>query len=251
MDKQLIEPLELPAVYEPVRLDGNVVVFDAAVEMARQDSGEGTLVWATHQPDGVGRPGKNWYSPDEGLYAAVILEPEFAPEMAGQIGLIGLLSMGQAIAEDVAPMTDLAYRWPNDIILSGSKVGGIQLARDTQQGWLVLGVSVNVRNEPAQVIDGGCVCVEGGNPDLQPAALLRGFAREFLYWLNLWDESGLAPIRTLISARLGKEGGSVLLELPGEPAVAGVFSGLAEDGSLKVEIDGASRLISLNNFFGL
>ena len=139
---------ELPAAYEPVELDGNRNVLEMAQQMATQGNGEGTLVWASRQPRGTFRPNKEWFSPNDGLYLGLILEPEFAPEVAGEIALVGLLSLGMALAESVAPLTDLRYRWPNDVLLSGSKVGGVALRRDLDAGWMVLAVSVNVATEP-------------------------------------------------------------------------------------------------------
>lgn len=251
MSHEIPQPLELPAAYEPVALDDSSNALEATVQLARQGGTEGTLVWTTHQQPGDFRPGKTWYSPDQGLYLGLILEPEFAPEVAGQIALIGLLSMGMAIAEEVAPMTDLRYRWPNDLLLSGSKVAGVSLRRNLEEGWLVLAVSVNVGQEPAEVIDGGCVQIEGGTPELTPAALLQGFAREFLHWINRWDEEGLSPILGAMRGRWGSPGESVLIELDGDKTVAGALHEVDEEGRLVLET-GSGRLgISLNDFFSL
>lgn len=251
MSREFATPLELPAAYEPVLLDDRSNVLARTIEMARQGYGEGTLVWATAQENGPARPGKTWYSPDQGLYLGVVLEPEFEPGKAGEIGLVGLVAMGVAIAEEVAPMTDLAYRWPNDILLSGSKVGGVQLRHDPKEGWLVLGVSINVAKEPGEVIDGGCVCTEGGTPELLPEELLKDFARSFLHWLNRWDEEGLEPVLLQLKGRQGAAGDPVLVALDHGETVAGVFQEVTPDGSLSVEVNGQERLITLNEFFSL
>lgn len=251
MDK-ISSPLpELPAVYEPVALDGSTIVLETALDMARQGRGEGTLVWATQQPKAAMRPGKTWYSPAQGLYLSLILEPEFAPEATGQMALIGLLSMGVAIAEAVVPMTDLRYRWPNDLLLSGSKVCGVGLRQDLTEGWLVLGVSVNVGEEPAEVIDGGCVQIEGGNAELAPSELLQGFARQFLHWINRWDEEGLEPILSAMRGRWGSPGESVLVELEGNRILAGAFQDVGAEGQLVLETDTEVQTVSLNDFFAL
>jgi len=251
MDK-ISSPLPgLPTAYKPVALDGSTIVLDTAVDMARQGRGEGTLVWATQQPVAIMRPGKTWYSPAQGLYLGLILEPEFAPEATGQIALIGLLSMGVAIAEAVVPMTDLRYRWPNDLLLSGSKVCGVGLRQELADGWLVLGVSVNVGEEPAEVIDGGCVQIEGGNAELAPAELLQGFARQFLHWINRWDEEGLESILTAMRGRWGSPGESVLIELEGDRTMAGAFHDVGPEGELVLETSTGSQSVSLDEFFGL
>lgn len=251
MDPTTITRIELPAAYEAVALDGSGNVLEETVRMARDGSGEGTLVWATHQPAGCLRPGKPWFSPEQGLYLGLILEPEFEPARAGEIALLGLLSMGLATAEAVVPMTDLRYRWPNDLLLSGAKVGGVTLRRDLEEGWLVLGLAVNVGQEPVEVIDGGCVAIEGGNPELEPGTLLQSFAREFLHWINRWDSEGLAPILTALRGRWGQPGESVLIEFDDGSTTAGAFKAIGDQGELVLETAEGEKAVSLHQFFGL
>jgi BirA family biotin operon repressor/biotin-[acetyl-CoA-carboxylase] ligase len=243
--------LELPAAYEPVELDGTDNVLETAQRMAANGSGEGTLVWARRQSAGEFRPGKNWFSPDDGLYLGLVLQPEFAPQAAGEIALIGLLSLGMALAESVAPLTDLRYRWPNDVLLSGSKVGGVALRRDLPAGWMVLAISVNVGKEPAEVIDAGCAQVEGGNPELEQVHLLRSFAREFLHWINRWDEEGLEAILTALRGRWGQPGESVLIELDDGTAIAGSFKEVGEKGQLVLDTADGEKRVTLHQFFDL
>jgi BirA family biotin operon repressor/biotin-[acetyl-CoA-carboxylase] ligase len=242
---------ELPAAYEPVELDGTANVLEKAQQMAAEDSGEGTLVWAVRQSPGSFRPGKEWFSPDEGLYLGLILEPEFAPEAAGEIALVGLLSLGMALAEYVAPLTDLRYRWPNDVLLSGSKVGGVALRRNLEAGWMVLAVSANVGTEPVEVIDAGCAQVEGGNPALQPVELLQSFAREFLHWINRWDEEGLESILTALRGRWGQPGESVVIELDDGTTIAGALKEIGDQGQLVLDTEAGEKSVSLNQFFTL
>lgn len=243
--------LHLPLAYEAVALVSGASVRQSAVQMAAEGAGEGTLVWATEQPDDEIRPGRIWYAPDQGLYLALVLEPEFEPDKAGEIALVGLVSLGLAMAEKVMPMTELRYRWPNDILLSGSKVAGLGLVRDLDAGWLVLHLNVNVGKEPEQVFDAGCVQIEGGNPEVTPEDLLEEFARQFLEWINLWDEQGPGPLVDHIRRRHDGEGTPVMLRLHNDEAVAGTLVGVNDAGGLEIELDEKRRTVRLNEFFGL
>ncbi len=246
-----MESPQLPAAYEVTQLDGKTAVIDHAVALAKQGSPEGTLVWATAQPQGSHRLEKPWFSPDNGLYMALILEPEFEASRYGEIGLIGLLSLGWAVSDHVAPMTDLRYRWPNDLLLSGSKVGGITLREAENGSWLVLGVSLNVASEPSEVIDGGCVAIEGGCADIQPTDILESFAREFLHWINRWDQEGLESVLTALRGRWGQPGESVLVELKDGTTIAGGFKEIGDGGGLVLETAEGEQTISLHQFFNL
>lgn len=241
----------LPLAYEPVALDDGANVRLHSLRLAGHGAPEGTLVWATRQADADVRPGNRWYSPEGGLYIGLVLEPEFPTEMAGQIGLVGLISMGLAVAEHVAPMTDLAYRWPNDILLSGSKVAGLWLDMDNEAERLILNLAVNVTQAPEQVIDAGCVHTDGGTTDTTPEMVLESFARHFLEWINTWAEEGMAPVLNQLCPRHARPGSSVLLRLHDGQNLAGSIIELDEQGRLVLENDGRMRSVKLNAFFGL
>ncbi|TVS10192.1 MAG: biotin--[acetyl-CoA-carboxylase] ligase [Wenzhouxiangella sp.] len=243
---------ELPLAFKAVAIDNGDCVRSSAVQRARDGAEEGTMVWSSRQSMGLARPGKAWHSPDTGLYLGLILEPEFASADTGQIALVGLVSMGLAIAEQVVPMTDLAYRWPNDILLSGVKVAGLWLDADENNDWLVLSVSVNVGQAPEGIIDAGCVQVEGGNPEITPGSLLEDFARQFLHWINRWAEEGMEPVLAQLRNRHPQAGTGMMVRLDTDETIAGPLIGLDENGALQVETSTKPiRTITLNEFFSL
>lgn len=242
---------QLPLAYEPIRLDDGANVKAYSIQLGLDGAEEGTLVWATRQAEAEARPGNTWYSPDDGLYLGLVLEPDFPTEQAGQLALVGLVSMGLSMAEHVVPMTDLAYRWPNDILLSGSKVAGLWLSANEAGDRLVLNLAVNVAKAPQQVIDAGCVQTDGATPETTPEILLETFARQFLDWINRWAEEGMAPILRQVRSRHAKPGTPVLLRLDRGEHLAGSVVEIAEQGQLVLETDGQTRSVALNEFFGL
>jgi len=246
------EAPELPAVYEPAVLDHADNIIEQAVSRARAGAPEGTLLWTRSQASGVGRRGQTWHSPDGGLYGALILKPDFPVDRAGEIVLVGLVSLGTAIADLVVPMTDLRYRWPADLLLGGSRVAGLWLRRDPASDWLILGFSVNVEQRPEQVFDAGSVCEEGGDTTISSEIVLSGFARHFLSWLNRWAEEGPKPVLRHFRSRSDTENGApVALVLPDGEKLAGPSGGIDDQGALVLDSEGQARRISINRFFGL
>src|SRR6056297_57107 len=241
----------LPSVYEPVYLESTENLAQAALDLAKAGAPEGTLVWTTNQATGIGRLENEWESPAEGLYAAVVLRPEFDWKDSGQISLVGLVSLGTAIATLVEPMTELRYRWPNDLLVGGTKIAGLWLREDRSAGWLTLVLACNVGERPSAVFDGGCLREEGGNPDIGPAELLEQFSRQFLSWLNVWAEDGLAPILREFSSRSDSAGTPVALVIEKDEKLAGSLDGLDSSGRLQLDLDGKRRTISIRRFFGL
>ncbi|MBV9094187.1 MAG: biotin--[acetyl-CoA-carboxylase] ligase, partial [Streptosporangiaceae bacterium] len=112
--------------------------------LARAAAGapEGVVRAAEQQTAGRGRRGRAWVSPPgTGLTFSVLLRPADVPP--ARRGWLPLLA-GVAVAEAVRTVTavDARLKWPNDLLQSGSKLGGIlcEAAGDA----VVIGIGINV-----------------------------------------------------------------------------------------------------------
>lgn len=241
----------LPPVFEPVHLQQVDDVAAEAVRRARAGAPEGTLVWSEEQRAGAARLGRSWESPPGGLYASVVFRPEFDWSETGALALIGTVALGSAIAGLVAPMTELRYRWPSGVLVGGTRIAGLWLQEDCDEGWLVLSLACNVREAPGSVFDGGCLSQEGGEPDLSPALLLEHFARQLLGWLNRWSEDGLAPVTTHFAGRSDPAGTPVALTVSRDETLAGRIVGFDDQGGLVVDCNEKRRTATIRRFYGL
>lgn len=242
----------LPRLYELIAL-GQV---DSAVQQAsrRADAGaeEGMLVYARSQTDAQGRCGQEWLSPAGGLYAALVLRPDEPAAIAAQLGVVGAVALGSAVAEHVLPLTELHFRWPNDLLLRQGKVGSIQLRwRGSGSGaldWLVLGVNVNVTAPPSMLgFDAASVQVDGGCA-VTAAQLLVSFARQFLVWVDRWVNEGFDPVRKAWLQRAVGVGEAFEIAAAGKRH-SGRLLGIADDGGLLLGRGGAVDRISLSEAF--
>ncbi len=121
-----------------------------ALEAAQ--AGAVTGVWvADEQTAGRGRGGHGWHSaPDDGLYVSVLVRPRLPLDRSLWLAL----AIGLAARSAVAGVTGLTpdIRWPNDLLLSGKKCGGIlvETAVTSQAGpalrYAVIGVGINVNH---------------------------------------------------------------------------------------------------------
>jgi BirA family biotin operon repressor/biotin-[acetyl-CoA-carboxylase] ligase len=109
-----------------------------ARELAARGAPHGTLVTAAEQTAGRGRQGRTWAAPPGlALLMSMLLRdwPRLLP-----------LSAAVAVA-DVAGGA-AAIKWPNDVQLGGRKVAGILVEGRPQEGWMVLGIGLNVALRP-------------------------------------------------------------------------------------------------------
>ncbi|UEX78114.1 biotin--[acetyl-CoA-carboxylase] ligase [Spiribacter halobius] len=236
----------LPPLYDPVFLERADSAVDEAARRAAAGADEGLLVWVGEQAAGRGQR-EAWRSPPGGLYAAVLLRPEFPAERLPELGLVSLLALGTAVAELLPPMTGLDYRWPNDLLINGHKVGGVAVHRP-QADAAILATQLNV----APPVEGWeyASLVADGAAETTPGEALERYARYLLDWLQRWDEEGLAPVCQSLRARglLSREE-PITVHVAAGP-VTGIPRGLEADGSLRLASDGTEKTVALADFFG-
>jgi BirA family biotin operon repressor/biotin-[acetyl-CoA-carboxylase] ligase len=128
---------------------------ERARDLALAGAPAGTLVTAAEQTAGRGRQGRRWSAPAGGalLMSLVLRSPP------------ALLPLAAALAVCDVTGQDTAIKWPNDVVVStGSglglaKLAGILAEGRPQEGWLVLGIGLNVAVDleqlPAPLRPGG------------------------------------------------------------------------------------------------
>jgi len=105
-----------------------------ARELATAGAPHGTLVTADEQTAGRGRQGRVWSAPPgRALLMSLVLRewPRLLP-----------LAAALAVAEVAGEATTI--KWPNDVLLDERKVAGILVEGRSQEGWMVLGIGLNV-----------------------------------------------------------------------------------------------------------
>ena len=122
---------------------------DEAHALAAQGAPHGTAVAARIQSEGRGTRGRRWESGVGGLWLSVVCRPRGDVALAATGLRIGL-ALADLIDRFLPSMTRISLKWPNDLLLSDRKLGGILVQARWQGetlGWMVAGVGINVRNE--------------------------------------------------------------------------------------------------------
>jgi BirA family transcriptional regulator, biotin operon repressor / biotin---[acetyl-CoA-carboxylase] ligase len=195
-----------------------------AQRLAVSGAPHGALVTAEAQTAGHGRQGRAWVTPaGRALACSLVLRdpPRLLPMLAAL-----------AVA-DVADRFDAAGRaaaikWPNDVLLDSRKVAGILAEGRPQEGWVVLGIGVNV-----------AVAEDGFPPELRTLAtsLGRGPAELepvlafLLHRIERWLAAAPDQAMDAYRARDALAGREIRW---GAPEQRGTALGVADDGRLRV-----------------
>ena len=248
--EQMLTP---PPLYELVMVDKTDSARAHAERLAAQGADEGTLVWAKSQTEGLGRNNRFWMSGYQNLHLGLVLKPEQPLDIACQVSLVATICTAMAISEQAEPMAELRYRWPNDVLLNRGKVAGITLSGSLGSSnipeWMVLGVNVNVFDNPNSLgFDSASMRGEGFETH-DRVQLAETFCRQFLSWVNRWADDGFEAIRKawLIRAR-----GDPLLQTIrlADTEITGTFDDVDEQGTLTLQTNKRNkRSITLAAFF--
>ena len=151
------------------------------------------------------------------------------------------LAAGLALLEAVdvsAPGRALMLKWPNDLLLSGSKLAGILLERSADR--VAIGFGVNLADAPQL---GGRKAASLGGAML-PQAFAPLLAGSFARLLDVWRHSEPALLAQAWLARAHPPGTALKVHSGAEETVSGLFDGIEPDGALRLRReDGSIELV--------
>ena len=170
-----------------------------AYEMAEEGAQEGTVVIANEQTKGKGRLGRVWDSPaDTGVYLSCILRPDIAPNEVPEITLVTAVSVVKAIRKFSG--VQALIKWPNDILISDKKSGGIltELKAETDKiNFVILGIGINI-NTVTSELPGGATSVKKetkSSADLSRVEFIKILLTELENEYAKFRENGFSSIR--------------------------------------------------------
>jgi BirA family biotin operon repressor/biotin-[acetyl-CoA-carboxylase] ligase len=219
---------------------------------------EGTIVVAETQSGGRGRVGRQWSSPEGGIYFSIVLRPDMKPSEALRLPLVAGVAVVQAIKRNTKLASSL--KWPNDIMIQNRKVGGILTEMSAEMDrldWVVVGIGLNVNTShesfPEEVEGVATSLKEAGGKIIPRVKLLQDILFEFESLYYELAKSRFEPIRVKWKALSNTIGANVVVSMPTEKVTGKAIDidsdgGLIlkkEDGSLEKIIAGVVSLRKL------
>ena len=211
-----------------------------AMALGEEGAPEGTVIVADRQTAGKGRLGRRWISPGGvNLYVSVLLRPAVLPAEAPLLTFLSAVAVCRAVAEISGLQPTV--KWPNDILLNGSKIAGLlnEMSSETDRvNYVVLGIGVNLNMTADQIptqlrYPATSLAVETGEPVSRLA-----FARELLRQLDVlyqgYRKDGARPVLSAWEAYCALTGKSIEVDCQ-DRVIKGIMAGLDDDGALLVK----------------
>jgi BirA family biotin operon repressor/biotin-[acetyl-CoA-carboxylase] ligase len=224
-----------------------------AMRLAAEGVPSGTWVIADRQTAGRGRSGRAWESPAGNLHASLVLRDVFPLEKAAQLALVSGVAVHAAVSAAAGAALDgqLALKWPNDILLGRSKLGGIlvesSVMRRDQGALAVIGVGLNLAHHP-ELEDRPATDLSAHGASIAPLNFLPLLDGSMQEWISNWASGeGFAAVRNAWLARSLPLGAGLMVH-SGQGIVRGVFAGLDSDGALLLTLpSGALQTVTFGD----
>ena len=219
----------------------------------RAEAGEAGPLWilARRQTAGRGRRGRGWESKPGNLMATLLLRPNVSPAKAAELSFVAGLAVAEAF--ETLGATNVALKWPNDVLIGEGKSAGILLessgAHEGRIDWLALGFGLNLAASPegTPYPTTSLAAATGAAPPA-PEAALSVLAEAFARRYDTWEREGFAPVRAAWLARARGRGERLVARLA-NAEIEGVFVDLNETGALILETAAGRRTISAGEVF--
>jgi BirA family biotin operon repressor/biotin-[acetyl-CoA-carboxylase] ligase len=212
-----------------------------ALELSHAGEPEGAVVLAEEQTAGRGRAGRTWHSERAtGIYITIVLRPKLAPVQAPLLTMMAGLSARAAIQAQTGLDVDL--KWPNDLLISGKKLGGIlteMYAEPSQIRFVIVGIGLNINQEqfPGDLgVVATSLRAETGRPQSRLELLVR-LLREFETDYNRFLAEGPASVIDRFTEVSSYARGKRVRITNGKDSFTGVTVGLGPEGLLQVKRD--------------
>ena len=196
---------------------------------------KGDLCLAEYQTAGRGRRGRQWLSPFAGQ-----LIFSFYWTIDPKKALDGLsLVIGLAIAEAL----NAKVKWPNDILLSGRKLGGILVEIINKNGLLnlVVGIGINVKLPQSTEISQPYAQLTEQDPDIDREKILIKVIQRIYSRLAQFEEKGINEEFMQQWINHNEFFGDEVNVFTEQGAISGIEQGIDKRGYLKVITDEGER----------
>jgi len=216
------------------------------------------VIIADEQTAGRGRNGRKWTSQRGNIYLSIVVAPNAKEAYFPQISFVAALALRQTVASLLKKGTRCTYKWPNDLLVEGNKIGGILLecTKNTfgRGSLVIVGIGLNVAHHP--VLEEGYRATHllahqrRNNAHLFDIPILAGLLCDYFFLLlRQWEEEGFAPIREKWLRHAAGIGTLIKVRLANQE-YSGIFKGLSPEGACILSLlDGQEIHVTAGDVF--
>jgi BirA family biotin operon repressor/biotin-[acetyl-CoA-carboxylase] ligase len=232
---------------------------DVLADRARSGlAAHGAVLIAEEQTRGRGRRGREWKAPRySSVMVSIVVRPQVEETQWAWIPLLTALAVTDAVAK--AGVT-ASIKWPNDVMVGASKLGGIlgEVVTLPEGSAAVVGWGVNVDQSADELPASGATSLLLSRGSLDRAALVVNCLRAWEGWFQLWrrevspggtpladhGEPRLSSVAQEFRRRCSTLGRKVQVSNPDGSTLSGTAIDLDAHGHLLLDVDGRTLTVA-------
>ncbi len=239
-----------------VSVDSTQKYAKRLIETLHTNSSQQIAITASTQTEGYGRLSRSWQSISGNLHLTIII-PVIPYDYIkySQLSYVMCIAVGQAISslmDHNTLQTSIKYKWVNDILIDDKKVAGILI--EVFRKYFVIGVGVNMKCKPnvgaspgnTNFIGATSITKYISNTDI--SVFLDILLSKFVSLYNHWITYGFDYFNKVWRANAYKIGKKITFN-DGKNVISGIFSDIAEDGALLMQISGNTKKFYAGDFY--
>ena len=209
-----------------------------AKNLVNSGNNVGTVVWAEKQTKGRGRHGRTWVSPTGNLYFSFIRNAEMKNKkfLFSPVYLVGL-TLAESVEEISNGLIRPFLKWPNDLLINGSKFAGILIESfisDSNQNLLNIGLGININSSPEKM-PYETTNFKKENVNIKPKEFLLYFFQCLKRNEKNYNKKGLDFILKKWKKYSHNKNDKLLVKL-GNANLKGLFKDIDKNGALLLEL---------------
>lgn len=224
----------------------NLLIFDKidstnceAIRLAKAHVDSDFIIWAQEQTAGRGRYAKQWHSKRGNFYLSLLLSRDIPISMQPQLSFVTALAIYDTVqktAQKAGVILQLKLKWPNDILISDHKLGGILLESINIRGvsYVIIGVGLNLLSSPHNLGRRVTSLHEHKVNDINVDRVLDTFITTFDEYFATWCSNGFSIIRKEWIRKSGTIGAPITFN-NGTETISGIFQDIDNDGNICIE----------------
>ncbi|HHE40843.1 MAG TPA: biotin--[acetyl-CoA-carboxylase] ligase [Candidatus Cloacimonetes bacterium] len=188
------------------------------------------VVCTREQTAGQGRMERSWYSPVGGLYFTLAFPDQHFPSSVTLFTGVVI----HKVLSSTFPDLHFSIKWPNDILVSGKKVGGI-LTSSNKSGTIVgMGIDCNVERIPERLKGIATSLLIETNKKVALKRLLKVILKTFEENLQFFNEFGFIHFVEYFEKFHSLANKKVVIH-SGDTQLVGKVMGITDEGALNLE----------------
>jgi len=214
------------------------------LRQAKNGAQEGLVVVAKQQSAGKGRLGRKWVTVDHALAMSVLVRPDISATDVPKLSLVTAVAVFDALSIFTP---NIGIKWPNDLLIDGKKVCGIltEMQRDSHGLAVVLGMGINVETPESWDKNMRTLPTSLNQHNQRPISkddVLQAILESLDIWYARFIEQGFQPVlQAWEKAHIANQ--QTVSVHDGNAYIQGTALGLAEDGALRLLVNGAEQRI--------